>query len=108
MKLTHIPDTNTKCIVDDTTINKDSVAETSEKTFTPPSEKEVNQESACNVRCQTPSYTYSSMIQNSQAGEVGFDFCMISPSIYGKIEVLSVHQDTFRKIKGVILHHTTY
>jgi len=83
MKLTHIPDTNTKCIVDDTTINKDSVAETSEKTFTPPSEKEVNQESACNVGCQTPSYTYPSMIPNSQAGESGFDFSMISPSMFG-------------------------
>jgi len=77
--LTDIPDTNTNCIVDDTTINKESVATTSEKTLTPPSENEVNQETAC----QTPSYSYPSKVPNSQAVDFGFDFSMISPSMFG-------------------------
>jgi hypothetical protein len=81
--LTDIPDTNTNCIVDDTSINKESVAATSEKTLTPPIENEVNQESACNVGSQTPSYSYPSMNPNSQSGDFGFDFSMYSPSMFG-------------------------
>ena len=81
--MTDIPDTNTNCIVDDTTINKESVATTSEKTLTPPSENEVNQESACNVGSQTQSYSCPSKIPNSQAVDFGFDFSMISPSMFG-------------------------